>query len=78
MALKDTGSALGDKIVALIISPAAPPAQAQAITAKWEAIGKVIVDHFIEHIEIKAGIPVSTAGTEAAQTGATTGTGKTV
>jgi hypothetical protein len=77
MALKDTGPDLGDKIAALITSATAPPEQVQRIKSQWEAIGSVIVNHFIDNLEIKAGIPVSTTGSPSAQTGSTTGTGKT-
>lgn len=34
------------------------------------------IDAFVKTGEVQAGIPVSTTGTAAAQTGATTGTGK--
>lgn len=40
-----------------------------------DALAKIITDH-IKTAEVQAGIAVSTAGTQNAQTGATTGTGK--
>jgi hypothetical protein len=78
MALAGTGSALGDKISSLIISSDAPADAKANIQKLWRDIGAVIVNHMIENIEIKPGIPVTTAGSPTAQTGATTGPGKTV
>ena len=77
MALAGTGSALGDKIAALIISTEAPAEAKQKIQKLWRDIGTEIVNHLIANIEIKPGIPVTTAGTAASQTGATTGPGTT-
>jgi hypothetical protein len=80
MALNGTGEALGDKIADLIIASEASAEARQEITELWENIGKTIVDHFISNaeLEVEPGISVSTTGTAAAQTGATTakGTGK--
>jgi len=77
MALEGTGDALGNKISALIISSDAPDKAKKKIQKLWQDIGNVVVDHFIENIEIKPGIPVSTAGSPTAQTGSTTGPGRT-
>ena len=77
MALAGTGNALGDKISNLIVSSDAPEKAKKKIQKLWQDIGTVIVAHFIENIEITPGIPVSTAGTAVAQTGATTGPGRT-
>jgi len=77
MALAGTGNALGDKISSLIISSDAPDDAKAKIEKLWQDIGTVIVNHMIENIEIKPGIPVTTAGSAAAQTGITTGPGRT-
>jgi hypothetical protein len=80
MALNGTGDSLGDKIAALIIAQDAPPEARQKITKLWEDIGETIVAHFISNTEldVNSGIAVSTTGSSAAQSGATTakGTGK--
>jgi hypothetical protein len=80
MALDGTGASLGDKIAALIIAPDAPPEARQRIIMLWENIGETIVAHFISNTEldVNSGIAVSTTGSAAAQSGATTakGTGK--
>jgi hypothetical protein len=77
MALSGTGAALGDKIAARITAADAPADAKAAIKALWEGIGEDIVSHFIENteVEIKAGIPVATAGSAAKQEGATTAPG---
>jgi len=78
MALQGTGNALGEKIAAIILHPDAPLASKQEITAKWRDIGTAIVNHIIQNLEIPPGVTVATTGTAAAQTGATTGPGKTI
>jgi hypothetical protein len=77
MAVAGTGKVLGDKIAAEIISPDAPPEMRVKIIALWESIGDIIVDHFVENTEtfVEPGIPVSTTGTETAQSGETTDKG---
>jgi len=77
MALSGTGDALGNKISALIIASDAPDDAKKKIQKLWREIGTVIVNHMIENIEILPGISVSTAGSPTAQTGATTGSGRT-
>jgi hypothetical protein len=75
MALAGTGKALGDKIAAKIIAPNADAGAKAAIIALWESIGDVVVDHLIANSQVLPGIPVATAGSPTAQTGATTGPG---
>jgi hypothetical protein len=77
MAVAGTGKELGGKIAAKIIDPNADPQAKQQITALWESIGGVIVDHFVSKtgVNVSAGIPVSTTGSALAQTGATTAPG---
>jgi len=77
MALAGTGNALGNKISALIIASDAPDDAKKKIQKLWQDIGTVVVNHFIENIEIAPGIPVTTAGSATAQEGATTGPGRT-
>lgn len=70
------GKTLGDTIANIIISPDAPAEQRDSITKLWENIGNAIVSHIQgATITVAAGIPVSTTGSAAAQTGATTSTG---
>jgi hypothetical protein len=42
----------------------------------WKDIAAEIVGHIQDNAEVPAGIAVSTTGTETAQSGSTTGTGK--
>lgn len=70
------GKILGDNIANLIIDSDAPADQKAAIMKLWEDIGGAIVDHIKgATVTVAAGIPVSTAGSPTAQTGATTSTG---
>ncbi|MCQ2087896.1 MAG: hypothetical protein MJZ37_07570 [Bacilli bacterium] len=70
------GKTLGDNIANIIISSDAPDEQKAAVKKLWEDIGDAIVNHIKgATITVAAGIPVSTAGTAAAQTGSTTSTG---
>jgi hypothetical protein len=77
MPLLGTGKALGDKIAAKIIAPNADPQVKKDLTALWESIGDVLVDHIVSNtgVNVNAGIPVSTVGSPTAQTGATTAPG---
>jgi hypothetical protein len=75
MALAGTGAALGDKIAAIITASDAPADSKAAIKNLWEAIGAAIVAHVVENAQVAGGIPVSTTGGAAAQTGATTAPG---
>jgi hypothetical protein len=75
MPLAGTGAALGDKIAAKIIAPDADAGVKADLIALWEGIGGVVVDHIIANAQVMPGIPVSTAGSAVAQTGATTGPG---
>jgi hypothetical protein len=71
------GTTLGDDIADLLYaSDASDEAKAQ-VKALWEAIAGKIVDHIKTNaqITVATGIPVSTTGSPAAQTGATTATG---
>ena len=71
------GKKLGDDIAELIIASDAPSDIKAQIKKQWEAIGDVIVQHITQNamITVAAGIPVATAGSASAQTGATTATG---
>lgn len=66
------GTALGDAIADIIMSPQAPESMKRQIKAQWEKIGEAIVGHIQENAEVPAGIAVSTAG----GAGQTTATGK--
>ena len=70
------GTTLGDEIAGIITSPDAPPDMVAQIKAQWEKIGMAIVNHIQQNAQVQAGIPVSTAGSATAQTGATTGPGQ--
>jgi hypothetical protein len=67
---------LGDKIAARITaSNASDEAKAQ-VKALWEGIAQDFIDEVMKaDITVAQGIPVSTTGSPAAQTGATTATG---
>lgn len=71
------GKTLGDAIADLIVAPTAPADMKAKIKKQWEDIGTEIVKHIQENaqVTVAAGIAVSTTGTAAAQTGATTATG---
>mgnify|MGYP007069875632 CR=1 FL=1 len=71
------GKKLGDDIAELITASDAPSDAKASIKKLWEDIGNVIVNHITQNamITVAAGIPVATAGSESAQTGATTATG---
>lgn len=70
------GKTLGDTIANIIISSDAPAEQKAAVKKLWEDIGDAIVNHIKgATITVAAGIPVSTAGSPTAQTGATISTG---
>jgi hypothetical protein len=77
MPLAGTGRLLGDKIAAEIIAPDADPDVRQAIIARWEDIGDIIVAHILTNaqVSVDAGIPVATTGASGPQNGATTGPG---
>jgi hypothetical protein len=69
---------LGSAIAATIIakSSIAPVGAMTANLVKfWQDVAKDIVDHIQGFAEVPAGIPVSTTGSETAQSGATTSAG---
>ena len=69
-------SALGKAIADLIIAEDAPADMKTKITKQWTDIAGAIIDEIKKAtITVAAGIPVSTAGSATAQTGATTSTG---
>ncbi len=70
------GTKLGDDIAAVITDPNATPEMKQQTKALWAKIGGVIVTHIQTNAQVMAGIPVSTTGSQTAQTGATTGPGQ--
>lgn len=68
--------ALGKAIADLIIDENAPADMKAKITSQWTNIAGAIIDEIKKAtITVAAGIPVSTAGSPTAQTGATTSTG---
>lgn len=68
--------ALGKAIADLIIDENAPADMKTKITSQWTNIAGAIIDEIKKAtITVAAGIPVSTAGSPTAQTGATTSTG---
>ena len=68
--------ALGKAIADLIIDENAPADMKTKITSQWTNIAGAIIDEVKKAtITVAAGIPVSTAGSPTAQTGATTSTG---
>lgn len=68
--------ALGKAIANLIIDENAPADMKAKITSQWTNIAGAIIDEIKKAtITVAAGIPVSTAGSSTAQTGATTSTG---
>lgn len=69
-------AALGKAIADLIIDDNAPSDMKTKITAQWTNIAGAIIDEIKKStITVAAGISVSTTGSAAAQTGATTSTG---
>ena len=68
--------ALGKAIADLIIDKNAPADMKAKITSQWTNIAGAIIDEIKKAtITVAAGIPVSTAGSPTAQSGATTSTG---
>ena len=68
--------ALGKAIADLIIDENAPADMKAKITSQWTNIAGAIINEVKKAtITVAAGIPVSTAGSPTAQTGATTSTG---
>ena len=68
--------ALGKAIADLIIDENAPADMKAKITSQWTNIAGAIIDEIKKAtITVAAGIPVSTAGSPTAPTGATTSTG---
>jgi hypothetical protein len=71
------GDVLGEAIAALLIDKDAPADVQAGIKKLWKSIGGEIVSHFQKNtiVTVETGIPVSTTGSQSAQTGATTGPG---
>ena len=71
-----SNASLGKAIADLIIDENAPAGMKAKITSQWTNIAGAIIDEIKKAtITVAAGIPVSTAGSSTAQTGATTSTG---
>ena len=71
-----SNASLGKAIANLIIDENAPADMKAKITSQWTNIAGAIIDEIKKAtITVAAGIPVSTAGSSTAQTGATTSTG---
>ncbi|MDR2193880.1 MAG: hypothetical protein LBP19_05355 [Treponema sp.] len=71
------GVTLGDAIANILMDANAPEDMKTNIKTLWEQIGAAIVSHIQANgiVTVQAGIPVSTTGSPAAQTGATTAPG---
>ena len=70
------GKDLGDRIAEILTDSKATADMKAQIKEIWEKIGAEIVAEVKKaQITVAAGIPVSTTGSPAAQTGATTSTG---
>jgi hypothetical protein len=74
---KLNGTTLGDDIANILTAGDAPADVKAGIKTLWEKISAAIVSHIQANasVTVQAGIPVSTAGSPSAQTGATTGPG---
>lgn len=71
-----SNASLGKAIADLIIDENAPADMKEKIKSQWTNIAGAIIDEIKKAtITVAAGIPVSTAGSSTAQTGATTSTG---
>ena len=71
-----SNASLGKAIADLIIDENAPADMKEKITSQWINIAGAIIDEIKKAtITVASGIPVSTAGSPTAQTGATTSTG---
>lgn len=70
-----SAAVLGPAIANHIIDANASPEMRAKITQMWTDIAGEIITHITSMGQVNAGIPVSTAGSAVAQTGATTGTG---
>lgn len=66
---------LGPAIANCIIDKDASPEMKAKITKMWTDIAGEIISHIQTSAQVNSGIPVSTAGSPTAQTGATTGPG---
>ena len=71
-----SNASLGKASADLIIDENAPADMKEKIKSQWTNIAGAIIDEIKKAtITVAAGIPVSTAGSSTAQTGATTSTG---
>jgi hypothetical protein len=75
MALAGTGDALGDKIAAILTASDAPEEAKAEVKKLWRKIAGATIDHIVANAQVAGGIPVSTTGNAAAQTGVTTAPG---
>lgn len=69
------GTVMGDAIAEAIIDAGASAEGKAMCKDFWEKVGKAIVEHITTNAQVNSGIPVSTTGSAAAQTGSTTGAG---
>lgn len=72
------GDALGKAIAAAVLDPGATAEGKTMCEDLWKKVGNAIVDHIVNNAEVPAGIPVSTTGTETAQSGSTTSAGSVI
>lgn len=70
------GDVMGKAIAEAIVDSAATAEAKQEVIKFWQKIANEIVDHIKSNAEVPAGISVTTSGTAAAQSGATTAPGK--
>lgn len=70
------GKILGDAIADAIVDGSATTESKAAAKLIWEKIAAEIVKHIQNNAEVPSGIPVSTTGSQVAQSGATTSAGK--
>ena len=72
------GDDLGIAIANVIIDSSAPESAKAICREFWKKISNAIVEYITNNAEVEAGIPVSTEGTQTAQTGKTTAPGSIV
>ena len=69
------GDVLGKAIADAVVDSGASAEGKAQCTAFWKKVAAEIVSHIQGNAQVNSGIPVSTTGSAAAQTGATTAPG---
>lgn len=72
------GDTLGLAIAAAVLDSGAKPEGKAMCEDFWKKVGNAIVDHIVNNAEVPSGIPVSTTGTQYAQSGSTTSAGSVI